>query len=83
MMSVKEIWRMFRTMGLKEPSVIYMPFGQWSEEGIPVWTPEEEAVHTAEAALNPPRYCTCCSCYFEVGPPGCDGTNCRNCGGPH
>jgi hypothetical protein len=26
------------------------------------------------------KKCTCCSCYHKVGPPGCNGEDCKSCG---
>lgn len=70
-MTVEEVIVMFKRMGLREPSVIFHVFGGWDEEGI--------EVHYDYVA-PPRRPCTCCECYFTVGPPGCDGSECNNCG---
>lgn len=73
-LELEEVLAMFKKLGLQPPGHIFVPFGIWSESGVPV---------TYDYVAEPRRKCSCCDCYLTIGPPGCDGTNCQNCGGPH
>lgn len=48
---------------------------------------EVELEMNCERCNEPPpstsKPCNCCECFVDVGPPGCDGSNCRNCGRDH
>jgi hypothetical protein len=64
---------------------------QRENRGFAFWEPIRK---TPESSEHDPEYetdtnghtsvvsnpCTCCSCYFDVGPPGCNGTHCKSCG---
>lgn len=63
----------FRKLGLRPPSRIFIFADNWVEEGFEV---------TYGSVDNPrERFrCTCCECYLPIGPPGHTDGPCRNCG---
>lgn len=77
---LEEMFGMFAKLGLQRPRRVFAPFGHWDEEGLELCSEQEEAAQAALERLVPRRECTCCECNLHIGPPGCDGTNCKNCG---
>jgi hypothetical protein len=69
-----DVAELFERLGLTRPKNYFVAFGGWSDEPIYV----EDDPETDDEA--PRRQCTCCECFLHVGPPGCDGSDCRYCG---
>jgi hypothetical protein len=72
-MNPEFIFEMFEKLGLKPPRRLHFVFGDWSDEGL-------EIDSSPEPEDEPQFRCRCCDCYLQIGPPGCDGTDCRSCG---
>lgn len=66
-----DVYDLFRRLGLRPPSSVHIFAGEFNTEGFQV-----SYGNVATTAQE----CTCCECYFHIGPPGCDGSNCRRCG---
>ena len=66
---------LFKRLGLKPPRFTVT-------NDMPFIEPRLDDHEVYDSGPPPERReCTCCSCYFNIGPPGCDGTNCHDCGG--
>lgn len=68
-----DVAELFARLGLARPKNYFVAFGGWSEE--PIYVEDDE-----EDDEEPARRCSCCECYLHIGPPGCDGSDCRSCG---
>lgn len=58
---------------------------QYDDGGLYYWGNEYQSPMGGQRDRDPGSSytepsCRCCSCYFNIGPPGCSGRGCRNCG---
>lgn len=72
---------LFKRLGLKPPRLTVTFFEYEDDEEDADADDDLEEDDEDDGSETPRRKCTCCSCYFNIGPPGCDGTNCHDCGG--
>lgn len=82
-MTPDEVAAFFGKLGLQRPRRMFIVFDGWDEPGLELESEEQEAAREALERLVPRKECTCCECYFHIGPPGCDGTDCHHCGREH